>query len=161
MNRANFKFLSKWDSHFEIAICYQPSTNRQLGRKTRRVRFIFHPLLSASIRESIAVIQRASFAIEYISARIAFPPPPPFVISHVSKFLPLATLLRHQIRCKYSPIRDACRMAENIVKGYYSNTCFFFFFFVKCATLFRVKFYLLIYCIATIISFEAFNRTIF
>lgn len=75
MNRANFKFLSKWDSHFEIAVCYQPSTNRQLGRKTRRVRFIFHPLLSASICESIAVIQRASFAIEYISARIAFSPP--------------------------------------------------------------------------------------
>lgn len=123
---------------------------------SRRVFYFPPPTRPASNHKSIAVI---SFAMEYISARIAFFPPvcyfPCIQISATS------TLLWHQTRYKYSPIRDACRMAENIVKGYYNNTRSFFPLPVKCkyALHYFVKFYLLIYCIATIIL--AFNRTIF
>lgn len=136
-------------------VCYVLGANRRVSVGSRRVFYFPSPTFPPSNHKSIAVL---SFAIEYISARIAFPSPrllfPCIQISATS------ILLWHQTRYKYSPIRDACRMAKNIVKGYYDNTSSFFSPPVKCkyALHYFVKF---CYCIATIILFEAFNQTIF
>lgn len=136
-------------------VCYVLGANRRVSAESRRVFYFPSPTFPPSNHKSIAVL---SFAIEYISARIAFPSPrllfPCIQISATS------ILLWHQTRYKYSPIRDACRMAKNIVKGYYDNTSSFFSPPVKCkyALHYFVKF---CYCIATIILFQAFNQTIF
>lgn len=136
-------------------VCYVLGANRRVSAGSRRVFYFPSPTFPPSNHKSIAVL---SFAIEYISARIAFPSPrllfPCIQISATS------ILLWHQTRYKYSPIRDACRMAKNIVKGYYNNTSSFFSPPVKCkyALHYFVKF---CYCIATIILFQAFNQTIF
>lgn len=136
-------------------VCYVLGANRRVSVGSRRVFYFPSPTFPPSNHKSIAVL---SFAIEYISARIAFPSPrllfPCIQISATS------ILLWHQTRYKYSPIRDACRMAKNIVKGYYDNTSSFFSPPVKCkyALHYFVKF---CYYIATIILFQAFNQTIF
>lgn len=135
MNRANFKFLLKWHSHFEIAICYQSSTNRAVRSKNSSRSFHFPPpTFSLDSWKHRGDTESILCDRIYLRANSFFSPVCYFPCIQISA---TSILVRHQIRYKYSPIRNACRMAENIVKGYYSNTCFFFFFFVKCATLFR------------------------
>lgn len=78
-------------------VCYVLGANRRVSAGSRRVFYFPSPTFPPSNHKSIAVL---SFAIEYISARIAFPPPVCYF--HVSKFLPLASSydIKHDINTR-------------------------------------------------------------